>query len=723
MTKPIIKWSGRKTYLTNEIQNFIKDKYKIQNFSYHEPFFGSGAVYFNLTTSLNSQIENAYLNDSIPELIIFYKTLQETNIDTFYENLIQEEKVYSRKRSYDSKSEVYTKWKNQFNTLIKSEKIKTLNKKERIEVAKLFLLLNQACFNGVYRKNNKGEFNVPHGRTTSKDGIKDNRISIPTLTHLKEVASSIPKDTTSFTSLDYKDALKQVKPGDFVYLDPPYYDSVNYYDQKTFTTAHHEELRDEMTRLIKLGAHVVMSNSKSPECKKLYKSKYTSIKEIPVTRTMQRKKEKKGVKYKEDKKEFLITSTRPLQVAELFAGVGGFRLGLEQDNKYEVIWSNQWEPNKKVQHASNVYINNFGDTNHSNEDIEQVLTTDIPNHDVLVGGFPCQDYSVASLLKNSKGLLGKKGVLWWSIHRILEEKKKKPDYLILENVDRLLKSPANQRGRDFAVMLKSLNDLGYAVEWRVVNAGEYGMPQKRRRVFILGYHKNSIIYEQLKNSYFEKESASSSNDWIFNSGIMAKSFKVNKSNQLFPDMFELDGDITEVSKSFNKKNFKDTFQNAGLMIDGKVETIKTTPEYSGDRDTLGNIILKTKVEESFYIDDNDLERWKYEKGAKKKTRTKDGFEYEWSEGKITFPDNLGSPSRTIITSEGGNSPARIKHVIKTKYGLRRLTPIELERLNMFPDNHTKLDGVSDNMRAFLMGNALVVGIVEKIGKEIAKRNV
>ena len=113
-----------------------------------------------------------------------------------------------------------------------------------------------------------------------------------------------------------------------------------------------------------------------------------------------------------------------LKVIELFAGVGGFRIGLEKTNKFTVVWSNQWEPGKSKQHASDVYINRFGHDNHSNEDIETVKTKDIPNHDVLVGGFPCQDYSVASLLKNSKGLLGKKGVLWWSIYRILDEKKK-----------------------------------------------------------------------------------------------------------------------------------------------------------------------------------------------------------------------------------------------------------------------------------------------------------
>ncbi|MEM9143481.1 MAG: DNA (cytosine-5-)-methyltransferase, partial [Bacteroidota bacterium] len=145
-----------------------------------------------------------------------------------------------------------------------------------------------------------------------------------------------------------------------------------------------------------------------------------------------------------------------LKVIELFAGVGGFRLGLENTGGYEVVWSNQWEPATKTQHASKVYEARFGPKNHSNKDIAEVATSEIPDADVLVGGFPCQDYSVASTLQNSKGLIGKKGVLWWSIHRILSEKQNKPQYLFLENVDRLLKSPVAQRGRDFAIMLKSL---------------------------------------------------------------------------------------------------------------------------------------------------------------------------------------------------------------------------------------------------------------------------
>ncbi|HNA33096.1 MAG TPA: DNA (cytosine-5-)-methyltransferase, partial [Flavobacteriales bacterium] len=175
-----------------------------------------------------------------------------------------------------------------------------------------------------------------------------------------------------------------------------------------------------------------------------------------------------------------------LRVAELFAGVGGFRIGLERAGAFQVVWSNQWEPGRRKQHASEVYTARFGTEHHVCSDIATVPTSDIPDHDLLVGGFPCQDYSVASTLKNAKGLVGRKGVLWWQIHRILDQKKHKPRWLLLENVDRLLGSPAGQRGRDFAVMLASLNALGYTVEWRVINAAEHGMPQRRRRVFIFG---------------------------------------------------------------------------------------------------------------------------------------------------------------------------------------------------------------------------------------------
>ncbi len=403
-----------------------------------------------------------------------------------------------------------------------------------------------------------------------------------------------------------------------------------------------------------------------------------------------------------------------LKVAELFAGVGGFRLGLEKNNQFEIVWSNQWEPSTKLQHASIVYENRFGCKNHSRQDIATVEIEEIPNHDILVGGFPCQDYSVATTLHNSKGLIGKKGVLWWSIHKILKEKKNKPKYLFLENVDRLLKSPSTQRGRDYSVMLKSLEELGYAVEWRVINSAEYGMPQRRRRIYFIGYHKSTDIYKKIQTS--------KKLDWILSEGTIAKAFPVKNDRLLYCDKFKLKGDLVEITNTFNKNGNLSPYLNSGLMFEGSVYTTKTNPVYSGGKVVLGDVLQNGEVSPEFFIDDKDIEKWTYLKGAKKEVRkSKTGFEYNYSEGGMIFPDALDNASRTIITGEGGKSPSRFKHVINSDRGLRRLTPVELERLNMFPDNHTKLFGISDTKRAFFMGNALVVGVIEKIGEELYKK--
>lgn len=423
-----------------------------------------------------------------------------------------------------------------------------------------------------------------------------------------------------------------------------------------------------------------------------------------------------------------MKSKPEIKVVELFAGVGGFRLGLEGwnnksacsgykkplDSNFKVIWSNQWEPSTKTQHASLVYENKFGKDGHSNEDIASVDVNEIPDHDLLVGGFPCQDYSVATTLKNSKGLIGKKGVLWWSIHKILNEKKNKPKYLFLENVDRLLISPSGQRGRDFAIILQSLNELGYAVEWRVINAADFGLPQRRRRIFILAYLKGTNIYKALTKA--------NNIDWILEKGIVAEAFPILPSEKSTPSEFKLEGDIVAISNDFNKNGKTGLFENSGLMLNGHITTLKSIPNYNGKSTLLKDIVLDEVNDTDYYINKNDLEKWTYLKGPKKELRVKaDGFEYNYSEGGMIFPDPLNKPSRTIITGEGGKSPSRFKHVIQTPKGYRRLTPIELERLNMFPDDHTKLDGVSDTKRAFFMGNALVVGVIEKIGTALKLR--
>jgi len=415
-----------------------------------------------------------------------------------------------------------------------------------------------------------------------------------------------------------------------------------------------------------------------------------------------------------------------VRVIELFAGVGGFRVGLERADAdfFRIVWANQWEPATKTQHAAIVYEKNFGKGSVSNLDINTVPVKEIPDHDMLVGGFPCQDYSVASSLSRSKGIEGKKGVLWWSIYNILKGKgDQKASVLLLENVDRLLLSPASQRGRDFAIILECLNELGYIVEWRVINAADYGMPQKRRRTYIVAFLSDSIIGRAFTTPEL----------WIYRDGVFANSFPIEVPGDINPIngavlSNEEENRLVDITANFNISNKTvSPFDKAGVMINGIAYSVDCTPVYYGHRTTLGECIVHGEQRpediETFYIPEEVLGRWQYFKGAKHEERIKpDGFQYFYTEGAMSFPDPLDSPSRTIITSEGGSGPDRCRQVIQDETGrLRRLTPIELERLNMFPDNHTKHPGVSNAKRAFLMGNALVCGIVEQVGGELERR--
>lgn len=394
-------------------------------------------------------------------------------------------------------------------------------------------------------------------------------------------------------------------------------------------------------------------------------------------------------------------------VAELFAGVGGFRIGLAAAG-FKTLFSNQWEPSTKTQHASDVYVARFGSEGHSNEDIATVER--IPEVDLLVGGFPCQDYSVAKSLNSSKGLEGKKGVLWWEILRLV--KQAKPNFIFLENVDRLLKSPSSQRGRDFAIMLKTLGSEGYLIEWRVVSASEYGFPQRRIRVFIVATKTES--------------SPVSAKDFVTKSGILARALPVSELTEE-ESLVRLDDEADVISERFNRGSGKSPFLNAGVFFDGIAHTFKTKSAYVGPKYTLGDVVLPDEeVGSEYFVSSERLPEWEYLKGAKtiKRTHKASGATYNYAEGKMAFPDLLSNPSRTILTGEGGTSPSRFKHIIATNKGHRRLTPTELERLNGFPDNWTALgengNPISDVRRAFFMGNALVVGLIERVGKVLAE---
>ena len=391
-------------------------------------------------------------------------------------------------------------------------------------------------------------------------------------------------------------------------------------------------------------------------------------------------------------------------ICELFAGVGGFRLGFDRlESGWETTWFSQWEPGARTQWAHDCYVQHFGDSPdlnnefHTGEDISTMDKYAIPDHTLLVGGFPCQDYSVAHTLSSSHGIEGKKGVLWWQIRDTIIAKD--PPFCIFENVDRLLKSPAKQRGRDFGVILACLAEEGYSVEWRIVNAAQYGAAQRRRRTFIFAYRNDTV--------YGQKMADVSADSIIKKEGLMPRAFPIQDMSQIAETV--IGNNIVDVSD-----NFAFAYENAGYMHDGKVYTSKII-ELEEDPIKLGSI-LQRDVDEKYYIPGDKMAKWTYLKGAKRIPRkSADGHEYTFSEGPIAFPDPWDRPSRTMLTSE--STLNRSTHVVSDPGTgrLRLLTPVEAERLQCFDDDWTNT-GMPDRMRYFCMGNALVVHMITRMGK-------
>lgn len=422
-----------------------------------------------------------------------------------------------------------------------------------------------------------------------------------------------------------------------------------------------------------------------------------------------------------------------MNVLELFAGVGGFRIGLENANPdyFRTLWSNQWEPSRKSQDAFEVYNYHFPDSENINISIADITDEQFAemNADMIVGGFPCQDYSVARSKKNEQGIEGQKGVLFWEIVRATRIIR--PRFLILENVDRLLKAPSKQRGRDFAIMLTAFNNLGYSVEWRVINAADYGRSQRRRRVFFFIYRNDIPFALQMDQRFEEQEQVFDENrydDYIFHEGLFATQFPImNTPVKKRHVYYELPEDIVEVSD-----NFSGTVWNTGVMRHGRYYSIDTAPNYDGEPITLGEILQnEEEVPEKFFINDPaKLEKFQYLRGPKRIERTSaDGHTYIYSEGGMSPTDDLNLPGRTMLTSEG--TVNRSTHFLHVNERYRLITPVEAERLQDFPDNWTALkrfsDGtvteVSDKMRMFFMGNALVTDIVRKIGEFIVEIDI
>ena len=281
-------------------------------------------------------------------------------------------------------------------------------------------------------------------------------------------------------------------------------------------------------------------------------------------------------------------------------------------------------------------------------------------------------------------------------------------------------------------MLAAFNELGYSVEWRVINAADYGRAQRRRRVFFFVFRNDTKWGERLHTTYEAKFSKDTTIEerlaqyqkYIFKDGLFGRQFPVEgtavkkriHANQLV-------GDIAEVSETFNDGKF----WNSGLMTNGYYYTIETNPIVEPPI-TMGKIVVSEEtVDAKYYITGDKLEKFKYLRGPKKLIRTSaDGHEYTYAEGGMSEYDSLDLPGRTMLTSEG--SVNRSTHLLKINGNYRLITPIEAERLQDFPDDWTKfklnakgeVEEVSDRMRMFFMGNALVTGIVKRIGDELQK---
>ena len=282
-------------------------------------------------------------------------------------------------------------------------------------------------------------------------------------------------------------------------------------------------------------------------------------------------------------------------------------------------------------------------------------------------------------------------------------------HLFLENVDRLLKSPAGQRGRDFAVMLASLADLGYEVEWRVVNAADYGFPQKRRRVFIVGRLGRTTRPEATTaHDRRPRPRPAGQRPECLRSGSDRARARTSRSSATSS------ASATGRRRSGTPASCASSRTDAGPPLDaGRRVRLRRAALI------LGDVLEATPTCRSSSSSTTSTMR---SGGSSRAPRpdadqrsTGHGVHLRRGADPVPRPDRPAS--RTILTGEGGATPSRFKHLIQTEDGrFRRLTPRELERLNGFPGDWTA--GMSDGSRAFMMGNALVVGLVERVAEQL-----
>lgn len=328
---------------------------------------------------------------------------------------------------------------------------------------------------------------------------------------------------------------------------------------------------------------------------------------------------------------------RVLTCGSLFAGVGGFDIAAERAGM-EVAWQSEVD-----KHASAVLEHHWPGLNIG--DIHDVIIADdecrygtAPAVDVLCGGFPCQDYSVAG---NREGLAGDRGALWWEFHRLIREGR--PTWVIGENVPGLLSS---RNGEDFATIIESLTELGYGVVWAVLDAQYFGVAQRRRRVFIVGHSGGQPRPEILALS-----------EGLFGYPAPSRETRQETAGTVAVGSHGSGDIIGSLTRAFDSKNYSNVQEvSAGSLVAFTQNTRDEVRIINGDGQISGALAAETGTKQQTYL--------------------------------------AGGPQ------------------------VRRLTPLECERLQGFPDNWTAIDGNSDTQRYRQMGNAVAVPVVEWIMKRI-----
>ena len=376
-----------------------------------------------------------------------------------------------------------------------------------------------------------------------------------------------------------------------------------------------------------------------------------------------------------------------MKFIDLFAGIGGFRYGLQKveiesesssdhesgasqhgQRAFHCVWSNEWD-----KYANQIYKKHYGECD--TRDIRTVDTKDIPDHDLLCAGFPCQSFSIAG---KRLGFEDTRGTMFFEIARIIRDKR--PRYFLLENVKGLL---SHDEGKTFQTILGVLSDLGYEYQWQVLNSKNFGVPQNRERVFIVGHLRETSrpevfpIGESYSISHQTKYAEQAGRSRI-SSTIDARYGSLRNAGETYLHYIGGIRGKRDMWLKDNKQNSRNFSQGQRVYSsDGIASTI------AGNAGGLGG---KTGLYAIPVLTPDRME--KRQNGRRFK--------------------NDGDPAFTLTSQD--------KHGVYDGLNIRRLTPVECERLQGFPDNWT--EGISDTQRYKCLGNAVTTLVITEIGKKL-----